>query len=222
MRIEASETIVGQPALTIRRLLRKGYGLGWGIGFVEETLHVNSGTAKRIIRGLESEGYIEKKDSHRQRDYWENTIKGNALGLASAAKPVKRANAEQKVQEFLERVKHVNDDDYFLYKVEKVILFGSFLTLKESVNDVDLAIKLLPKIGNHEEFQKLSRQRIREAYEKGRTFSNFLDELCWPQTEVRLYLKSRSRILSLHDTDDGVLAQCESQVIYEDSLDADA
>src|SRR5258705_4244782 len=222
MRIEASETIVGQPALTIRRLLRRGQGSLWGIGFVEEILHVNSGTAKRIIKGLESEGYIEKKDSRRQRDCWENTIKGNAVGLASAAKPVKRARAEEKLQAFLERVKHVNDDDYFLYKVEKVILFGSFLTLKESVNDVDLAIKLLPKIGDHEEFQQLSRQRIREAYEKGRTFSNFLDELSWPQMEVKRYLKSRSRILSLHDTDDGILDQCVSQVIYEDPPDADA
>jgi|SRR5882724_387815 len=211
MQIQASQTIVGQPALKIRRLLRRGYSTAWGIGFVEEVLHVDSKTAKRIIKGLESEGYIEKKDSGRHGDYWENTVKGNALAMATAAKSVKRARAEQKLQEFLERVKHVKYDDYFLYKVEKVILFGSFLTMKESVNDVDLAIKLVPKIRNHEEFKKLSRQRIRQAQEKGRTFSNLVDELFWPQTEVRCYLKSRSRIISLQDTDDGVLERCESQ-----------
>jgi predicted nucleotidyltransferase len=222
MKIEPSDTIVGQPALIIRRLLRKGYGFLWGIGLVEEILHVDSRTAKRIIKGLDSEGYIEKKDSGRQCDYWENTIKGNALALASAAKSVKRARAEEKLQAFLERVKHVKDNDYFLYKVEKVIIFGSFLTLRESVNDIDIAIKLVPKTRNHEELQKRSRQRIREVQEKGRIFGNFLDELAWPQTEVKRYLKSRSRIISLHDSDDGVLQHCESQVMYEDPPDADA
>ena len=100
MRIEASETVVGQPALIMRRLLRKGYGFLWGKGLVERILSVDSKTAKLIIKKLESEGYIEKKDSGRHGDYWENTIKGNALALASAAKSVKRAKLKKSFRRF--------------------------------------------------------------------------------------------------------------------------
>lgn len=213
MRIAPSETIVGQPALMMRKLFREGRGRIWHESLVEQVLGVDFKTAKRIIRDLASEGYIQKAEVSREEVY-ENSIKGNSLAMASAAKPIKRERAEKKLEEFLQRVKIVNDSDYFLYKVQTVVVFGSYLTGKEFLNDIDVAIKLVPRLEDREEFGKLSDERINDAHMGGRIFSNITEMIAWPQTEVRRYLKARSRVISLHDTDDGVLEACESRVIY--------
>src|SRR5262245_31592571 len=146
MRIEASQTIASQPALMIRKLMRRGRGSNWTIELVEDVLGVNERTARRIVYEIEIEEYINKKEIIPGHQYWKNTIKGNALGMATTAKPVKRAKAAQKLNEFLGRVKKVNEDDYFLFKVNKVVLFGSYLGPQESVNDIDVAIELVCKI----------------------------------------------------------------------------
>jgi predicted nucleotidyltransferase len=215
MRIEASQTIAGQPALMIRKLMRRAHGHGWTIEIVEDILGVGKRTAKQVLRELESEGYISKKRLTDGRQFWENTVKGNALGMATMAKPTKRAKAEQKLNEFLERVKKVNEEDYFLFEVKKVVLFGSYISSKESVNDIDIAIELVCKVTNRGRYEELARDRVKEAHQNGRTFSNSLDEIFWPQTEVRRYLKARSRVISLHDTFELSSLQCESKVIYE-------
>jgi len=64
-------------------------------------------------------------------------------------------------------------------------------------------------------------KRIDEALYTGRAFSNFAEQLFWPQTEVKQFLKSRSRSISLHSMEDGVLEQCESKVIFEEKGDED-
>jgi predicted nucleotidyltransferase len=193
--------------------MRKGYGSLWGESLVEYIVGVGPKKANAIIRQLEIEGYVEPSESSRSALY-ENTIKGNALAMASAAPPVKRERARQKLADFIERVEKVNEDDQFLYKIDTVVLFGSYLANSETVNDIDLAIKLVPKTGDPDKFRQLSQQRIREALNDGRRFGNIVEEIAWPQTEVKRYLKARSRILSLHDLDDGVLKGAESRIIY--------
>ena len=123
---------------------------------------------------------------------------------------------KQSLSEFLERVKEVNEDDYFLFRVNKVVLFGSYLSSNESVNDIDIAIELVCKITDHETFEDLARIRVEQALQKGRTFRDSIEQIFWPQTEVRRYLKARSRVISLHDTHELLSLQCESKVIYED------
>ena len=39
----------------------------------------------------------------------------------------------------------MRDNPYFLYKVTKVYLFGSYLPEAERINDIDLAVKLEPR-----------------------------------------------------------------------------
>jgi predicted nucleotidyltransferase len=217
MRIKSSDWIVGYPALTIRKLMREGRGGSWGLSLVEDVLEVSSRTAKRVIRDLEKEGFIERDDFLKNKQYWRTTIKGNALSMASAAKPISRASAEKKLSEFLDRVRKVKQDDYFLFKVERIIVFGSYLGSEDLLSDIDLAIKLVRKTKDDEEFKRLSSLRIDEAYEKGRTFRNTLDYIFFPSMEVTRYLKSRSRVIHIHDEKDPILDQTQTCVIYEDS-----
>jgi hypothetical protein len=51
--------------------------------------------------------------------------------------------------------------------------------------------------------------------EEGRRLSSFVDELSWPETEVKLFLKASSPVLALTAARDRVLELAESRVVYE-------
>ena len=222
MNIDSKDMLAGRPILAIRKLLKLGQHRTWGAGFVKQILNTNSESAKRIISVLQRQGYIKQHNSFGNHECWENTLKGNALALASAAKPISRATAERNLAQLLERVRRVNEDEYFLYKVQKVVLFGSYLRPTQRLSDLDVAIKLAPKETNSERQDLLEKQRIRAAEDEGRVFGNLLVQLFWPQLEVRRFLKSRSRVISLHEASDGILEQTESRVIYTAEQERDA
>ena len=196
-----------------RRLMRYLRGGAIGLELVAKALSVSLPEAEERVRLLLEEGYLEPCPDEGQR--YQITRKGSALAMATAARPVKRATAERILQEFLSRVHEVNNDDRFVYKVTKVIVFGSFLGSTPTLGDLDLAIELQPGHENHERQRELEQTRIRAARAKGRRFANFVDELYWPRQEVRLFLKGRSRTISLHFTSDGILKSARHEVLYE-------
>ena len=108
----------------------------------------------------------------------------------------------------LARVEKFNSDPHYLYRVQRVVLFGSMLSTQANVSDIDVAVELQPKHATPEEYLAAIRARVEVTLRR-------LDGMSWLRGEIRWYLKSRSRGLSLHSTDDPVLEQCESQVIYE-------
>jgi len=73
---------------------------------------------------------------------WRNTMAGNALANATAAAPISRADADRVLNAFLIRVGIVNDAKTSLYRVGKVVVFGSYLGNQDRVGDIDLAIRL--------------------------------------------------------------------------------
>ena len=218
MQIKSTDTIAGQPIFKIRKLCRytagKAWEKEWLLQLIISIIEVDSTTSKHIFNSLVEQGFFEQaKEGKRQE--WVNTIKGNSLSMASAAKPILRKTAEKILEDFLKRVKEVNENNYYLFYVEKVIVFGSILGSNEKLGDIDIAIELVPKekdSGKHMEFIK---QRAYDAVEHGRYFPNFLDQLLWARTEVKMFLKSRSRSISLHETNDPILKQIEYKVIYE-------
>ena len=151
---------------------------------------------------------------------WRKTLKGSTLGLASAAKPVLRKTADSILAKFMERVQIVNSDSNFLVKVKKVLIFGSYLTQSPRINDIDIAVELAWK-ENHPKIKGKNKAHVavehaRNAASKGRRFSTYVNELYWPEQEVELFLKARSRTISLHTTEDGILDQVESRLYFSD------
>ena len=108
----------------------------------------------------------------------------------------------------------VNASDDYVHRVV-LVLFGSFLDPdRDPVNDVDLAVEI-----DHKEIDTAVREakkeeRRRMAEDAGRNFGSFIERLFWPTTEVMLYLKSRSRVLSIADARDGILKQAAFRVVY--------
>lgn len=215
MQINSNDEKFGLPVIKLREFLKR-HSYNWGVESLMNCFDLSRDKADAIMIKLEEEGYIEKTNIDHEEQLWRNTTKGNALALASAAKPILRNTAEKKINEFLARVKEVNSNEYYLYKIRKVILFGSYLGEAEKLGDIDLAIEIIPKETDPDKFQKLSNDRSEEAKYCGRHFSNYLEELYWPQSEVLKYLKSRSRSISIHFTSDSVLKNSKYKVIFEE------
>jgi hypothetical protein len=216
MNIDPKSMIAGQPALKIRSFFRKADSSSWNAGFVAEALSITLKEARSIIQELCRLGYIEQSTQFPNGPWWKTTLQGNALAMASATRPLKRSTAARELSAFLDRVQQINADPYYLYKIRKVLLFGSMLTDAAHVGDVDLAVELVYRIDDIDGRGQAHQERIESAIRDGRRFSNKWDQLAWPQHEVILFLKSGSRVLSLHDTDDPILEMVPTRVIFED------
>jgi predicted nucleotidyltransferase len=201
MRIQPGDVIANQPALAIRKLL-KSHDIG-DIDTIVEVLDVDLITARQIFQDLCAEGYIETSfprdipDGGNER--WHTTIKGNALANATARKPITRGTAERLVEEFLNRVKEVNTSNDYVYRVRKVIIFGSYLSDNPKLGDVDLSIELGPRYDDPHQRSSYMQKRVNDALQKGRRFSNITATYAWPQQEIFQFLKGHSSSLSLHD-----------------------
>ncbi len=99
----------------------------------------------------------------------------------------------------MERVHLVNSTHEYAYRVEFVVLFGSMLSDVERLGDVDVAIRLQPKVDGDAALEEWSVARRRAAEAAGRTFHGVFEWAMWPIHEIFLRLKARSRSLSLHE-----------------------
>lgn len=216
MYINPKSKIAGQPAIKIRNFLRRAGNLNlqWSMHFLKEQLKIPLEEAKTVLSKLVEKGYVKSGSHYSGGKYWETTLKGNALGLASAAKPIRRSTADRKLKEFLERVAKTNENKYYLYKVKKVVAFGSYLSKKETLNDIDIGIYLEPKEKDNGKHQRLCDIKIRDAIRQGRRFSNIVNELYWPLLEVLYFLKFHSRSIKLHH-EDPILKKVKTKVIFE-------
>lgn len=119
------------------------------------------------------------------------------------------------MNDFLNRVDEINNSDYYLYKVTKILLFGSYLNA-ESVDfgDIDIAFELTRKNDNPDEFSKLNFEFIDNAKDEGVCFSSFIEELYYSRSVVLKKLKNRCIYISLHEMSDEILARTLTKQIY--------
>ena len=217
MQIHSRNKIIGYPVAVIRDFLRKAarQNASWNVLFLKEQLKLSDKGAETVLLKLKKHGYIKSHDSSNGIKYWDVTSEGRALSLASASKPILRSTADRKIKEFLKRVKEVNKSNCYIYKVKKVVVFGSYLSGKEKLSDIDLGIYLEPREKDPNKSVELQLKRAEELVAQGMRFSSTLDTLFLPMIEIQRYLKSRSKSLSLH-FDDKVLERTKTKVIFEE------
>jgi hypothetical protein len=215
MRIRPDDLIVGFPAKQIRKLLRQSV-LSLSVDDVTKVLGLSGKSALLLLEALEQQGFIEKNTyAFDPNKNWKHTIKGGALSNALFSAPVFRLNAEKTLSEFMNRVREVNEAGRFLFRVRKVVLFGSYLTESPAIGDLDIAIDLVPKEPDPRKHSELILAHANAAALNGKRFQNFVQRLDFAAQEVRSYLKARSRIIQLTDCNDGVLKIADHRVIYE-------
>lgn len=147
-----------------------------------------------VLHGLVEEGYLAAASEPRMSGF-ELTVKGRALAQATAATPLHRSTVEKKLQELIERMIQVNASEEFLYGIEEAFIYGSYLTDTERLGDLDISVTLYRKDEDPDRHMEAVERCARES---GRHFGNIIDRLFWPQKQVFLYLKQRSRVFSIH------------------------
>lgn len=196
MRIDPDDRIAGHPILAIRNLLRKRV---FDPKAVRKALKVDEREAGRIIEALAAERYIcNLFDENAPPDVWQTTPKGSILAGSHARPPITRDEAKRIMGEFMTRVGVVRDDDKFLYEVGRVIVFGSYLTEVDELNDIDLIVTLRVKEKFKDSYKDVLCDRLDAAQAIGLRLKPGVDWAPYPRRGALRYLRGVSRYLSFH------------------------
>jgi hypothetical protein len=199
MNLTPGQQIAGHPATKVRELMRRMRPYqGVTSKFIANVLKIEGeDQTQAVVSELMNLGYIENIDLRDDRIWFTRTELGVSLSLASGGKRITRKTAERTVAEFMKRVRWLNHDNKYLFKVTAVVVYGSYLTSTESLGDVDIAVELTWREPDQKKYHELIWAHINKARRKGRHFANLTDEVVWPQTEVLLFLRNRKRSLSI-------------------------
>jgi hypothetical protein len=216
MRLTSTDIIAGPPAPEVRELLRQvRREEALSLNFVASITSTPLPEAKQYIAALVDAGLLEPAEPVNGQDVWSTTVQGNAVAMAKFTKPVGRALAQRRLDEFLERVRDANAREEYLHWIDRVVLFGSLLDpTVDPVGDVDLVVTLsqrYPPDGNRDMVQRI--QEFNEMHDAPR-FSNIVEELWFPERRLIRYLKGQSTIFSIAQHDP-IVEQVDHRVIYE-------
>jgi predicted nucleotidyltransferase len=214
------QLIAGIPAITIRNALRRArHHDAFTRGFFVEECKVSERKAREIVNVLLKDNFLEIAESPRwersKRNRWYKlTSEGFKLSNATGLQRMPRAKAEQMLTAFLKRVQEVNHTQEYCYSVDTVIVSGSYARGENTLGDLDIFYGLKPRFRQSER-EQARKQRIDIAFKKGRRFSNIVEELYWPEHEIGLHLKSRTRGLSLHGLDEFFKMKKDKKFAYK-------
>lgn len=197
MRIDAKSEIAGLAATKVRDYLKGVTGGSFSANNVAYGLKISASSARAVLDELLARKYIEKTEPSKLENEtcYTCTQDGAQFAAAMATKPVSRSIADRHVSELIERIRVVNANSEYLVWVSRLIIFGSYLTDRDRIKDVDVSIVLARKEQDGEGWAKAALHRASKAEDAGRRFSDFSERLNWSEMEVMLFLRKRSRVL---------------------------
>jgi hypothetical protein len=190
--------------------MREAAGFIIRVRTVTEVLGLSQKCALKLLEALQSEGLVAARE-----DFWEATERGQALAMATAAIPLRRATAERLIEQVVERAQEINRDDRLAYRVHWLAVFGSTLAGVERLNDVDIACGLTTRFDG--EKQRALEDERRGA--RGR-FTNTSEWAVWPKLEVLKRLKARSHRLSIQEFRSPSLEMIDHKLVFSDDAGA--
>lgn len=213
MKINSKDTIVGYPILKIRNLMLNNHYVNEDI--VSFGLKVSTKEAAKVIDELLNLGLIERNQDKTSLYTYPITLKGSSLGNAKAVPTISRAKADLLFDSFMTRVREVNKNSNYLYRVSRLKLFGSYITDTEFVNDLDIGYQLVKKGRNKEKWKEKNIQQVRIARKSGVNLNSLMDDLFYTRRIILKFLKSKSPYISLHDIDDdGIFEIVETKQVF--------
>lgn len=194
MRIQRKEIIAGIPILKIRDYIKKYFSGYFSISNLEDHFGLKPRETQKLIHELLRQDYIE-----RQKGKYRLTLKGRSLCIARCVPPLDKKKADRIFQEFMQRVDEINRDDFYLYRVSKLLIFGSYQNPhNQDFGDIDIAYDLQQKVEDIQEFLWLNELLVEEAKQQGHVFSSLWSEISYSRHLVLQRLKNKSPYISLH------------------------
>lgn len=106
-----------------------------------------------------------------------------------------RETAKRALENVVQRIKEVNENKEFIYKITKAVLFGSYInSTKDKVGDLDIAVYVELKDKSIPEVEQ-NIARARNSY----NYIPFILKFIYGKEEVFKYIKNKKRVLELHD-----------------------
>lgn len=106
-----------------------------------------------------------------------------------------RETAKRVLENVVQRIKEVNENKEFIYKITKAVLFGSYInSTKDKVGDLDIAVYVDLKDKSIPEVEQ-NIARARNSY----NYIPFILKFIYGKEEVFKYIKNKKRVLELHD-----------------------
>lgn len=191
MQITKDTKIAGVPAVALRKAFKDVGGDEWSVAYLAGLLKVSDATARKYVKRLLDEGYVEPANPWRGVRHYQLSQLGSQVAEASAAKPIGRNTADRLIAELCERADEINGDQQAVYKVLSLAVFGSYLSDAQKLGDVNVVVELSKG--------PIQLGFFRLAQEHDGTFKR---------------LRGRSRALSLHPSTDDVARSAACKVIY--------
>jgi hypothetical protein len=108
---------------------------------------------------------------------------------------VTRRRADALIEQLIQHATEINRNPELAFGVNRIVVFGSYLdTSKPKLGDLDVAVQLGPRARTLQEHRERCASRPVPA-----SCRNFVEEVGWPEIEVRRILKNRSSAISLHE-----------------------
>lgn len=206
------ELICGLDALEARRILKRFGDEALSLQQAAKQCEIDVATAPGLFARLVAEGYLSI--TRGTNESWTITSKARQLFDKSTTRLLKRTKAQEKLQDLLVRVKQLNENAYYLYAVARLGVFGSYLTDKHLLGDLDVCLSLEARETNAAQHKKLHQMRINRAFAEGQRFSSLSDELLYPYIECFRFLKGRSPKLNLAEFSSIETFDCSVEWIY--------
>jgi predicted nucleotidyltransferase len=206
------ELICGLDALEARRILKRFGHDALSLEHAARHCEIDISKAPGLFAQFVAEGYL--KVTQGTISSWTITSKATRLFDKSTTRVLQRTKAQEKLQALLARVKELNENAYYLYTVARLGVFGSYLTDKDLLGDLDVCLSLEPRESNQDQHKKLHEARINRAFAEGQRFSSLGDELLYPYIECFRFLKGRSPKLNLAEFSSIETFDCPVEWIY--------
>ena len=223
MKIEKGQIIAGRPVLKVRDFFERFER--YDVEDIAKFFSTTKKAAKAACLELAELGYSERvsleqmPDEHKKETWYDLLPLGRSLRLARAVPRISRQKADQILAEFIKRVNEVNSSEKYMHKITRIILFGSYIRPDVTeLGDVDIAVEITSKFDDPAVRREKGQEYTRAAMKSGRRIGGFLEQMFFPEADLKVFLRNKSRYISLHTTDDEVLKETETQQIYPKSL----
>jgi hypothetical protein len=207
LNIDSKQQIAGFPAVRVRSALRAMGADLVATPLVAEILEIGHAEARTLMDELGHLGYVTKVPREEllelvpsatvnSADCWyQATELGQFFAKMSLAARIKQATAEEAVVGFLQRLKEVNADDNFAYRIVAAVAFGGFPSATEDRVSVRIAIDL--ELRDQAILGGMLRAKFHKLLATG-DVSGFFDQTSFPRAGIWEFLRNGKWTVDLH------------------------
>ena len=180
--LSGSRPLAGRPSKEARAILRLDEGNGFDFSTVARLSRTEDDEIRWFMADLVTDGWLRQDAPN----HWVVTDKGREIQVTSRER-ITRLRAQAVLTAFMERVREINKDRRYAFKVDVVVVFGSYLSDRPRIGDVDVAVRLRPRYRSKKEQKEVERAVTELAPHLPAMFDNRI----WPSRKVITTLKAK-------------------------------